>query len=50
MLFILGLPVDYAWLSTEDMMLYQDYLSAKSNKDFLTSDRLRAELIKRKMI
>lgn len=45
--FILGLMVQYPHLNEEDKNIYQDYMNAKANKDFATSDTLRAKLIER---
>lgn len=41
MLSILGLDLSFTVLSSEDKLMYQDYERAKTNKDFITSDKLR---------
>ena len=50
MLSILGLDINYIVLSDEDKALYQEYIIAKSNKDFAKSDEIRAQLIERKIL
>ena len=45
MCFILGLRYEPKTLSQEDLELYNNYLNAKSAKDFDTSDSLRKTLI-----
>jgi len=50
MLIILGLDLTFAILSSNDQKLYQDYLQAKSNKEFKKSDELRKILIDRKIL
>ena len=50
MLSILGLDIKYIVLSNEDKALYQEYIIAKSNKDFAKSDEIRAQLIERKIL
>ena len=50
MLFILGLDIKYKALSEEDKKLYNEYIEAKSNKDFAKSDEIRKELIERKIL
>ena len=50
MLSILGLEFDIPHLSNDDIELYNKYLNAKENKDFETSDKLRKELIERKIL
>lgn len=50
MLSILGLEFDIPHLSNDDIELYNKYLNAKANKDFETSDKLRKELIERKIL
>lgn len=50
MLSILGIDIKYVRLNTADKKLYEEYLSAKAKKDFSLSDKLRAELIEKKII
>jgi cysteinyl-tRNA synthetase len=50
MLTILGLDLTFAILSSNDQKLYQDYLQAKSNKEFKKSDELRKILTDRKIL
>lgn len=50
MLFILGLDIKYTVLSEDDKKLYNEYIEAKSNKDFAKSDEIRKELIERKIL
>lgn len=50
MLSILGLDIDYIRLNENDKMLYNDYLEAKTMKDFDRSDKLRKKLIEKKII
>ena len=45
--YVLGLDVHYPVLSDDDKKLYQEYNDAKANKDFATSDVLRAKLIEK---
>ena len=45
MCFILGLHYEPKTLSQEDLELYNNYINAKSAKDFDTSDSLRKTLI-----
>ena len=47
MLYVLGLDIKTKVLSEEDKELYAKYLESKKNKDFETSDVLRAQLIER---
>lgn len=49
-LYILGLSFDLKVLSDEDKILYHKYEEAKANKDFETSDKIREELIQRKIL
>ena len=50
MLDILGLDINYKVLNNEDKALYQQYIKAKAEKDFNTSDAIREELIKRNIL
>ena len=50
MFYVLGLDIAYTKLNEEDLKLYQDYLQSKADKDFEKSDKLRAELISRKIM
>ena len=50
MLYILGLDIKYTELTEDDKKLYNEYLEAKSNKDFAKSDEIRKELIERKIL
>lgn len=45
MLKILGIEFNFERLSQENRKLYNDWNSAKANKDFETADQLRAQLI-----
>jgi len=47
---VLGLDIEYTKLSEDDRNLYNAYLQSKADKDFATSDKLRAELISRKIM
>ena len=47
---ILGLDFQYKELTKDDKELYQSYLDAKANKDFELSDKIRAELIDKKIL
>lgn len=47
---VLGLDIEYTKLSDDDRALYNAYLQSKADKDFATSDKLRAELIARKIM
>lgn len=47
---LLGLEFDYPILTKEDNQLYQDYLAAKTNKNFELSDQLRKQLIEKKIL
>ena len=42
MFYVLGLDISYTKLTPEDKQIYNDYLQAKSSKDFALSDRLRS--------
>ena len=50
MFYVLGLDITYRVLSDEDKKLYQEYLTAKENKDFAKSDEIRNELIERHIL
>lgn len=50
MFYVLGLDISYAKLTLEDKQIYNDYLQAKSSKDFALSDRLRSILIERNIL
>lgn len=50
MFFVLGLDITYTKLSEEDKKLYNEYMTAKMNKDFAKSDALRGELINKKIL
>ena len=50
MLSILGLNIEYITLSDEDKALYNEYLEAKSNRDFAKSDEIRKSLIEKKIL
>ena len=47
---ILGFKFEYPLLSDDDKKLYFDYNKAKKEKDFATSDLLRAKLIEKKIL
>lgn len=47
MLYVLGLTLSYQRLSKEDIDLYNQYLSAKANKNFTLSDQIRQKLIEK---
>ena len=47
MLYVLGLTLAYQRLSKEDIDLYNQYLSAKANKNFTLSDQIRQKLIEK---
>lgn len=47
---ILGFKFGYPLLSDDDKKLYFDYNKAKKEKDFATSDLLRAKLIEKKIL
>lgn len=44
---VLGLNITYVKLDEENLKLYQEYLSAKANKDFVKSDEIRKTLIEK---
>lgn len=48
--YILGLHIEPNKIEKEDLNLYEQYLDFKSKKDFENSDRLRQELIKKKIL
>lgn len=48
--YILGLHIEPKKIEKEDLNLYEQYLDFKSKKDFENSDRLRQELIKKKIL
>ena len=50
MLYILGLDIGYKLLTDDDKALYKEYMEAKANKDFAKSDKIREELIIRKIL
>ncbi|MDR0934696.1 MAG: cysteine--tRNA ligase [Erysipelotrichaceae bacterium] len=50
MISILGIDIKYVKLNDSDKLLYQEYLKAKNEKDFIKSDELRSLLIERKII
>ena len=50
MFYVLGLDITYRVLSDEDKKLYQEYLTAKENKDFAKSDEIRSKLIERHIL
>ena len=50
MFYVLGLDISYTKLTLEDKQIYNDYLQAKSSKDFALSDRLRSILIERNIL
>lgn len=47
---IIGLAFDLKKLSSEDISLYKEYLSAYEIKDFATSDKLRTKLIEKDIL
>jgi len=47
---VLGIKVDEVVMSEEDINLYNEYLLAKANKDFIKSDELRKVLIEKKIL
>lgn len=47
---ILGLQIDYPFLTKDDKSLYNQYIEAKNQKDFIKSDELRLMLIKKKIL
>lgn len=47
MFYVLGLNITYVKLDEENLKLYQEYLSAKANKDFVKSDEIRKTLIEK---
>ncbi|MCQ2787131.1 MAG: hypothetical protein MJ199_01885, partial [Bacilli bacterium] len=50
MLYLLGLNLAYPVLTSEDYKLLEDYEIARNNKDYQTSDKLRAILLNKKII
>ena len=50
MFYLLGFNFEYPVLTQEDKDLYNQYLESKANKDFATSDKLRALLIEKHII
>ena len=50
MLYLLGLDINYPVLSKEDLSLLEQYELARKNKDYQTSDKLRAILLNKKII
>ena len=49
-LWILGLHFSYKEFSNDEVIMYNNYIEAKQNKDFATSDVLRNKLIELKII
>lgn len=47
---ILGLKFDPKKIDEDDMKIYEEYLKAKSNKDYSKSDELRAILIEKEIL
>lgn len=47
MLDILGYKMNTPIVSNEDKLLYNNYITAKKNKDFAKSDALRTMLMKK---
>lgn len=47
---ILGLQIDYPLLTNDDKSLYNQYIEAKNQKDFIKSDELRLMLIEKKIL
>ena len=50
MFHILGLDIKYTKLTPDDQKMYEAYMNAKAQKDFDTSDRIRAILLERKIL
>lgn len=50
MFYVLGLNITYVTLNDEDKALYNEYIQSKANKDFATSDIIRAKLIEKKIL
>ena len=50
MFYVLGLNITYITLNDEDKALYNEYIQSKANKDFATSDIIRAKLIEKKIL
>ena len=48
--YILGLEYDFVTLSDEDKEIYNKWLEYRNNKDFENADKMRAELVDRKII
>lgn len=47
---VLGISIDYKYLSSDIKQIYKDMINAKSNKDFSKSDELRKTLIDKGLI
>ena len=50
MFYLLGLEFDYPQMTIEDKKIYENYITAKSNKDFETSDKLRILLLEKGLL
>lgn len=50
MFYVLGLDITYHTLTDDDRNLYARYLASKDAKDYALSDKLRAELMERKIM
>ena len=50
MFYLLCFKFDYTILTSEDKSLFNEYMMAKANKDFATSDKLRGILIERRIL
>ena len=48
--YILGLEYNFVILSDEDKEIYNKWLEYRNNKDFENADKMRAELVDRKII
>ena len=48
--YILGLEYEFVTLSDEDKEIYNKWLEYRNNKDFENADKMRAELVDRKII
>jgi cysteinyl-tRNA synthetase len=48
--YILGLEYNFVTLSDEDKEIYNKWLEYRNNKDFENADKMRAELVDRKII